>query len=260
MTAKRGWLNVIYRLPSKPSTLRVNVWKQVKELGGLSLQQSTYAFPDRPEVRVGLAQVRRQVEEGGGEAVLLEVPNLDKPTEEAFIAELVRLRDDEYAEIVEDCEELSHRLVRKTGREHFDREELVDAREDLARIREHFEAISRRDYFGRSEADGAGARLAACEQALAEFAGQVADAREDDSRTDASQEGSAQAKRMREQVRTACDMHDAIAAARRALDDFEHGALTVGSTHVDRGDGTAILELKYSDRNGRRCLEIELEW
>ena len=62
------WLTAIYRVPTKPSTLRVGVWKQAKELGGLAIQQSTYLFPDTPEVRLGLSQLMRQVEQGGGEA------------------------------------------------------------------------------------------------------------------------------------------------------------------------------------------------
>ncbi|MCE5202619.1 MAG: hypothetical protein LLG24_00120 [Actinomycetia bacterium] len=259
MPSSHGWLNVIYRLPSKPSTLRVSVWKQVKELGGLPLQQSTYAFPDRPDVREGLAQIGKLVEQGGGEAVLLEVPSVDAKTEAAFVSGLARLRDEEYEEIIDDCEEMTHRIERKTERQHFDREELLDARSDVARVRTHFEAILARDYFGSPRREGATEAVRACEERLAAFARHV---RPDhgDLRASKSDKSGAATRHGRAHVRAEGAANDVIDGARRALEELEAGTLQVADTRVEPPQDAAAVDLDYSERAGKHSLRIDIRW
>ena len=56
------WIIVVYRVPSRPSTLRVAAWKKAKEVGSLALQQSTYLFPDRYFDRQGKRKLEIEVE------------------------------------------------------------------------------------------------------------------------------------------------------------------------------------------------------
>ena len=41
-----GWIVLIYRLPSNDSRARVAVWREVRKLGALHVQQSVLAVPD----------------------------------------------------------------------------------------------------------------------------------------------------------------------------------------------------------------------
>ena len=255
--ARTGWLTVVYRVPSKPSTARVAVWKLAQELGGFPLQQSVYVFPERPEIRVGLAQLQRRIEDGGGEMTLFEVPALDEAKVGQFTSELNRLRDGEYAEIVEDCEEIVHRLDRKTEHAHFDADEVRDAREDHERIREHFEAIVARDYFGSGQRPVAEAAVATCDQRIAAFTEEVG-AVEGAATVSAPAQGGH--KKMKAKLRGVYPAPEAIARAREALDAFEAGTLVIDGTGVGELAESALLECKYSDRTGKRCLEIEFEW
>ena len=40
-----GWLVLIYRVPSEPSRLRSAVWRRLKSLGAIYLQNSAAALP-----------------------------------------------------------------------------------------------------------------------------------------------------------------------------------------------------------------------
>jgi hypothetical protein len=259
--ASAGWLIVIYRVPSKPSTVRVGVWKLAQALGGLPLQQSVYMFPDRPEVRVGLVQLRRRVEDGGGEMTLFEISDMAPEKARALAEGLNRLRDEEYAQIIEDCAAMAHRLDRKTEHGHFDRDDARDARDDYERMRERFDATVARDYFS-------GSRRLAAQEAVAECAKQVVAFIE---RVGAgvpapggvaSEAASAAggSKHMKEKEYGVYPTSAAVLRARAVLDSFEAGTLKIGGTELGTIAESTLMEIKYSDRNGKRCLEIEFEW
>jgi hypothetical protein len=48
-----GWLVLVYRIPSDPTRLRATVWRRLKSLGAVYLQNSAAALPasDAPNVR-----------------------------------------------------------------------------------------------------------------------------------------------------------------------------------------------------------------
>src|SRR5262249_57473118 len=56
------WLLLIYRVPSEPSRLRATVWRRIKSLGAIYLQNSAAALPRSEERRVG--REIRSVEDG----------------------------------------------------------------------------------------------------------------------------------------------------------------------------------------------------
>jgi hypothetical protein len=252
-----GWLTLIYRVPSKPSTVRVAVWKQAKELGGLPLQQSAYIFPDFPQVRFGVAQLRRQIERSGGESNLLEVPGVDEVQRRGFIEESNRLRDEEYSEVIEDCEALIQQIERKSARGRFDGVEADDARRDLDRVRDLFATVEQRDYFGAGRHDEivsaierAEAKLTAYEQrAVAQGAGSP-----EPGATAVTPAGGKQKER------TLYSRADVVPAAESVLRRLADGSLQVGELLVGQLPDSVVLELKYADRGGKRKLEIEIEW
>lgn len=253
----QAWLTVIYRVPSKPSTLRVGVWKQAKELGGLAIQQSTYLFPDTPEVRLGLSQLMRQVEQGGGECTILEIPLIDPEKEAQFVADLVRLRDEEYAEVAEDLEEIISHIDRKVAHGTFDESEIEDARGDLDRARALFEAVTSRDYFAapqRTRVLEVLHRAQACLEESSEPT--LASNSESGPRGEAATEAPAVKTKMRDILARA----DIIERLHQIVNELERGQLVVNETQVGTLPMSAVLEIKFLDRNGKRKLELEVEW
>ena len=256
----QAWLTVIYRVPTKPSTLRVGVWKQAKELGGLAIQQSTYLFPDTPEVRLGLSQLMRQVEQGGGEGTILEIPSIDPEKEAQFVADMDRLRDEEYAEVAEDLEEIISHIGRKVARGTFDESEIADARGDLDRARALFEAITSRDYFAapqRTKVLEVLHRAQACleESSAPTFASNVVSGPPEG--TTPPDEA---APAVKIKTRDVLARADIIERLHQIVDELERDQLAVNETQVGTLPPSAVLEVKFLDRNGKRKLELEVEW
>jgi hypothetical protein len=253
------WLTAIYRVPTKPSTLRVGVWKQAKELGGLAIQQSTYLFPDTPEVRLGLSQLMRQVEQGGGEGTILEIPSIDPEKEAQFVADMDRLRDEEYAEVAEDLEEIISHIDRKVARGTFDESEIEDARGDLDRARALFESITSRDYFVAPQRTRVLEVLQRAQACLEEFSTPALTSNiASGSQGTAPPEDAAPAVKIK--TRDVLARADIIERLHQIVDELERDQLAVNETQVGTLPPSAVLEVKFLDRNGKRKLELEVEW
>jgi hypothetical protein len=69
---KTRWLILIYQLPREPSRHRVAVWRKLKTLGALYLQDGAVALPEDAVTREQLEWLQLRVREAGGEATLWE--------------------------------------------------------------------------------------------------------------------------------------------------------------------------------------------
>src|SRR5487761_660427 len=92
-----GWLLLIYRVPPEPTRLRSTVWRRIKSLGAIYLQNSVAALPANPTTERSLRKLRREILDMSGTAVLLSCSVLAGEAEvrHAFQA----ARNDEYEEI-----------------------------------------------------------------------------------------------------------------------------------------------------------------
>jgi len=64
------WLLLIYRVAQDPPGRRTYVWRQLKGLGAVYLQQAAAILPDRPELRAALTALTARIREQEGEASL----------------------------------------------------------------------------------------------------------------------------------------------------------------------------------------------
>jgi hypothetical protein len=177
-TVRRGsplsWRVLIYRVPTEPASKRVGVWRDLKRLGALYLQQCVCIFPELPSVIEEVDQVAAKIPALGGETFVLEVPRL-QPEDEARIVEAFReLRANEYAEIIEECET---KFVKEVEFEHFRQnytfEEAEEIEQDLEKIRRWFNRVRERDWFKADRRDEVEAWLARCQGLLARFEEEV---------------------------------------------------------------------------------------
>ncbi len=177
-TVKRGaplsWRVLIYRVPTEPASKRVAVWRDLKRLGALYLQQCACIFPDIPGVTEEVNQVAAKIPALGGETFLLDVPKL-QPEDEARIIEAFRVqRANEYAEIIEECET---KFVKEIEFEHFRQnytfEEAEEIEQDLEKIRRWFERVRDRDWFKAERRDEVETWLGKCQGLLARFEEEV---------------------------------------------------------------------------------------
>ncbi len=133
------WLILIYHLPREPSRYRVAVWRKLKDLGALYLQDGAAALPEDAATREQLEWLQLRVRESGGEATLWEaLPNTiaeDRDLVEEFRAS----REAAYRALIEAAERLRRKAALGS-----DGAPLV---EELEKIEREFRAERRRDYF-----------------------------------------------------------------------------------------------------------------
>jgi hypothetical protein len=168
---------ITYRLPAEPSRHRVAVWRELRRLGALGLQQGTWAAPDGEPFATGLAQVIEAIKAAGGQPVVLTVADEETSTvqlETLFTAQ----REAEWGEFLSDCGKYLAELVGEVTKGKLTLAELDEEEQSLDRLRRWYRTIRTRDLFGAPSAPVAERRLKECAEALEDFAEQVYQARE----------------------------------------------------------------------------------
>jgi DNA-binding transcriptional regulator PaaX len=166
-----GWLLLIYRVPPEPTRLRATVWRRIKSLGAIYLQNSVAALPASPAAERSLRKLRREILDMSGTAVLMSAAALGGETEvrEQFQA----ARDDEYEEIVDKCQDFLRQVQKEYDENHFTYAELEENEVDLVKLRNWFAKVTDRDVFGASGRAVTEQSLEACEQSLEAYAARV---------------------------------------------------------------------------------------
>jgi hypothetical protein len=155
----------------------VAIWRELRRLGAVPLQQGTWAVPDGEPFGAGLAQVIEAITTAGGQPVVLAVADGDAGSEllEALFTEQ---REAEWAEFVADCGKYEAELAGEVAKGKLTLAELDEEEQSLERLRRWYRAIRSRDLFGAPSATAAERRLKECTEALEDFAEQVYQARE----------------------------------------------------------------------------------
>lgn len=166
-----GWLLLIYRVPSEPTRLRAAVWRRLKGLGAVYLQNSVAALPAGTASERALHKLRHEILEMSGSAVLMSSTALLGQAE--IEAAFQTARDDEYEEIVDKCQDFLAGIDKEFTGEHFSFAELEENEVDHQKLVNWLAKVVARDTFGAPGRAGAQTALAACEQSLERYAARV---------------------------------------------------------------------------------------
>ena len=60
------WLLLHYKLPSKPSALRVYIWRKLKRIGAILLHEAVWVLPDQPRTAEQIQWLTAEIQEMGG--------------------------------------------------------------------------------------------------------------------------------------------------------------------------------------------------
>lgn len=165
------WLLLVYRVPSEPTRLRATVWRRLKGLGAVYLQNSAAALPANQSAERALRKLRHDIVDMGGTAVLLQCSAL--AGEADVIGAFQAARDDEYEEIVDRCRDFLVQVEKEHVSEHFTYAELEENDVDLAKLTSWFDKVKSRDAFGANGRREAELALQRCGQALEAYAAEV---------------------------------------------------------------------------------------
>lgn len=166
-----GWFLLVYRIPSEPTRLRAAVWRRLKSLGAIYLQNSAAALPASTSAEQALRKLRGEILDMSGTATLLSCEVLAGEAE--IKAAFQAARDDEYEEIVDKCGDFQAQVRKEYVAHHFTYAELEENEVDLVKLRSWFSKVSGRDVFGAAGRPAAEVAIAGCEQTLEEYAARV---------------------------------------------------------------------------------------
>jgi len=173
-----SWRVITYRLPVEPSRHRVAVWREMRRLGAVALQQGTWAVPNGEPFEAGFAQVVEAITAAGGQPVVLAVSDEDEASAAQLEALFTAQREAEWSEFLSDCGKYEAELAGEIAKGKLTLAELDEEEQSLDRLRRWYRTIRTRDLFGAPSAAMAERRLKDCAEALEDFAERVYQARE----------------------------------------------------------------------------------
>jgi DNA-binding transcriptional regulator PaaX len=166
-----GWLVLAYRIPSEPTRLRAAVWRRLKTLGAVYLQNSVAVLPSSEGAERALRRLRHEILQMDGTAVLLGCSALEG--EPAVVAMFHAARNSEYEEILDKCRDFHTGLEKEYAASHFTFGELEENEVEMVKLKGWFAKVQDRDAFGASSAGKSSRALEECEQALERYAARV---------------------------------------------------------------------------------------
>jgi hypothetical protein len=120
------WLLLHYKLPNKPSALRVYIWRKLKRLGAILLQEAVWVLPDLPRTAEQIQWLTAEIQEMGGEAYSWKANAILGENDEALTQQFNEQVDAVYSELLK---------------------KLEKSRADLQEISREYQQASARDFF-----------------------------------------------------------------------------------------------------------------
>jgi hypothetical protein len=136
----------MYGLPTKKGAARVNLWRQLKKCGALPLKTSAYLLPDKPEHHERLQWLAQQVRDGGGEATIIHVTEIEGLSDKDIVRQFNEARAADYTTLLAALAELISQNRKRPGESFM---------ADLEKLTRQFEDIRKIDFFDCSRAQDA---------------------------------------------------------------------------------------------------------
>jgi len=147
---KRKWLVLNYNLPTEPSRPRVAVWRKLKKLGAVNIQQSMWIMIYSDENYEILKKLSQDIEFDDGTSFLMECTFYDEKQEERIVLIYNEMRNDEYKEFISECKKYLKELEKEISIKKFTFAELEEEEEELQKLKSWHKKIENRDLFNSS--------------------------------------------------------------------------------------------------------------
>src|ERR671911_2799278 len=99
-------LLLIHQLPAKPAYLRVKVWRRLLGLGAVPVKNAVHVLPATAEAQEDFAWLRREILEGGGEAMVCEARFVDGLSDREIQELFLQARDADYHALADEARAL----------------------------------------------------------------------------------------------------------------------------------------------------------
>lgn len=122
----KAWLLLIYKIPREPTAGRVFVWRKLKQLGAIAVQDAAWVLPQTSRTLEQLQWLVAEIKELSGDAVLWEAEQISAIDAEALRQQFQEQVESEYREILA--------ALKRSDR-------------DLSGLSKRFQAALARDFF-----------------------------------------------------------------------------------------------------------------
>ena len=95
-----NWLLLHYKLPNKPSALRVYIWRKLKRFGAILLHEAVWVLPDLPRTAEQIQWLAAEIEEMGGNAFYWRANSLLHAQEDFIIRQFQEQVDTVYSDLL----------------------------------------------------------------------------------------------------------------------------------------------------------------
>lgn len=122
----QNWLLLVYRIPREPTAGRVFIWRKLKQLHAIALQDAVWVLPQTPRTQEQFQWLAAEVTELKGEAMLWEAVQLYATDADSLRRQFIDSVETEYREILaalkkknRDLVALSKQFLEAHARDHF---------------------------------------------------------------------------------------------------------------------------------------------
>lgn len=164
--AEIEWLLFISQLPATPSSLRVNVWRRLRDAGSASLQNGVWILPRTAENTAFMERLLAYIKQNGAGGQTFLVEGLNQAVREDILKRFEADRDEEYEEFLEQCQGFISEIQKETEARKFTFAELEENEQNLQRLRKWMAKIQNRDFFKTRKSQEAITAFQSCHQAL----------------------------------------------------------------------------------------------
>ena len=133
-----NWLLLHYKLPSKPSALRVYIWRKLRRLGAILLHEAVWVLPDQPRTAEQVQWLTAEIQEMGGEAYSWKAAAILAENDESLRLQFKKQVDAIYAQLLKkleksrvDLQEISREYQQAASQDFFHSELGLRVREKL---------------------------------------------------------------------------------------------------------------------------------
>jgi hypothetical protein len=141
-----NWVVFIYKVPSQPTKYRAFLWREIKRLGAIYLQDGVCILPDTDDVQLFIGSLAEKVNEFGGQEYSFLSSTFSKEQNENLVNQFNSARNEEYKELIPWVQRIMEYFQVEEDWEFSD-SQVQKVRDDFKKLQRQFQVIEARDYF-----------------------------------------------------------------------------------------------------------------
>ncbi len=144
---RQEWILLIHQLPTKPTNLRVRIWRKLQNFGTILVKNSVYILPFNEKTNEDFQWLKQEIESAGGEATIFRADSVEDITDEEIIASFRHQREEDYNRLITEFEGLSGAIREQRRSGSLSANKLSQYETELGKLSQEFERILATDFF-----------------------------------------------------------------------------------------------------------------